>query len=163
MKEEIRYARLNHSDESGWEAVGELFNRMYSRMDDLGLMLPLAPGGTEKWLRTAQNTAGRFGLVILAKEGEKAVGFAHGVIKYLPDYLGGFPVGSITHVFVDENHTGSGIGKSMVGLLEEWFRSKKVHSVELQVISGNQGAKEFWKKLGYLEELKQYRKSGDQC
>jgi ribosomal protein S18 acetylase RimI-like enzyme len=162
MMEEIIYMSLDASDNSGWKATGELFKLMYSRMEDLGLMLPLAPEGTEKWLKTAQNTAGRFGLVILAKKGEKAVGFAHGVIKYLPDYIGGFPVGSITHIFVDNDHTGSGIGKAMVGLLEEWFRSKKVHSVELQVICGNPGAKEFWKKLGYLEELQQYRKSGDQ-
>jgi ribosomal protein S18 acetylase RimI-like enzyme len=160
--EEISYISLDSSDNAGWKATAELFKRMYARMDDLGLMLQLAPDGAEKWLQATKNTAGRFGLVIVAKKGDKAVGFAHGIIKYLPDYLGGFPVGSITHIFIDEDHTGSGIGKAMVGLLEDWFRSKKVHSVELQVISGNQGAKEFWRKLGYTEELQQFRKSGDQ-
>jgi ribosomal protein S18 acetylase RimI-like enzyme len=163
MMEQIKYIRLDDSSNTGWEAVGELFTQMYSRMDEMGLMLPLASGGAEKWLKTARNTNGRFGQVILAKKGDKAVGFAHGLIKYLPDYLGGHAVGSVTHVYVDDDHTGSGIGKAMVGLLEEWFRSKKVHSMELQVISGNPGAKEFWKKLGYLEELQQYRKSGEQC
>lgn len=161
MKEEIIYIKLEGSDKAGWEAVGALFTRMYIRMDEMGLMLPLAPGGAEKWLQTAQNTAGKFGIVILAKYREEAVGFAHGMIKFLPDYLGGFPVGSISHVFVDDDYTGSGIGKAMVNMLEEWFRSKKAHSVELQVIHGNPGAKDFWKKLGYLEELQQYRKTTD--
>jgi ribosomal protein S18 acetylase RimI-like enzyme len=159
--EEITYIRLDDLNNNDWEAVGDLFKRMYSRMDEYGLTLPLAAGGTGKWLQTAQNTAGKFGIVILAKKGEMAVGFAHGMIKFLPDYLGGFPVGSITHVFVDDGYTRSGIGKSMVKLLEEWFRAKKVHSVELQVITGNPNAQEFWKKLGYLEELKQYRKPAD--
>jgi len=45
--------------------------------------------------------------------------------------------------------------------LEDWFVTKKVHSIELQVITGNPLAKEFWKKLGYLEELQQYRKTWD--
>jgi GNAT superfamily N-acetyltransferase len=160
--EKIKYIRLDASNNTGWEAVGELFSQMYSRMDQMGLMLPLAPGGSEKWLKTTRNTNGRFGLVILANKGDKAIGFAHGLIKYLPDYLGGYAVGSITHVYVDDDHTRSGAGKTMVNILEEWFRTKKVHSVELQVITGNPAAKEFWKKLGYVEELQQYRKSCDQ-
>lgn len=160
--EEIKYIKLDDSDNADWDAIRELFTRMYSRMDELGLMLPLVPGGTDKWLKTARNTAGKFGLAILAKEGEKTVGFAHGMIKFLPDYLGGFAVGSISHVFVDDHSRQSGIGKAMVKLLEEWFRMKKVHSIELQVIIGNPAAKEFWKKLGYLEELQQYRKTADQ-
>jgi GNAT superfamily N-acetyltransferase len=157
--EEISYIRLDDLNNNDWDAVGGLFKRMYSRMDHYGLMLPLADDGAGKWLQTAQNTAGKFGIVILAKNREKAVGFAHGMIKFLPDYLGGFPVGSITHVFVEDGYTRSGIGRAMVNLLEEWFRTKKVHSIELQVITGNPGAKEFWKKLGYLEELQQYRKT----
>lgn len=161
--DEIKYIRLDDSNNDEWEAVGGLFTRMYSRMDEMGLIMPLTAGGTEKWLKTAQNTAGRFGLVILAKKKEKAIGFAHGLIKYLPDYLGGYAVGSITHVYVDDDYTRSGIGKAMVNFLEEWFRVKKVHSIELQVITKNPGAKEFWKQLGYLEELQQYRKTADRC
>ncbi len=136
-----------------------LFTGMYGRMDKMGLMLPLSEAGTEKWLKTAKNTSGKYGLVIVAKDGDKAVGFAHGMIKFLPDYLGGYAVGSITHVYVIDDAIRSGIGKAMVNLLEEWFRLKKVHSVELQVINGNDAAKEFWKKLGYRVELLQYRKT----
>jgi ribosomal protein S18 acetylase RimI-like enzyme len=161
MMEELNYIKLEQADNSDWDAVGELFKRMYTRMDELGLVLPLIPGGTEKWLKTVQNTAGKYGMVILAKKSGNAVGFAHGLIKFLPDYLGGFAVGSITHVYVDDHSRQMGIGKTMVNLLEDWFRAKKVHSVELQVISGNIEAKGFWIKLGYMEELQQFRKTGD--
>jgi GNAT superfamily N-acetyltransferase len=161
MMEEIRYIRLDDPDNEDWNAVGELFTRMYARMDELGLILPLIHSGTEKWLKTARNTAGKYGMVILAKDKDKAIGFAHGMIKFLPDYLGGFTVGLITHVYVDDDSRRTGVGKALVNLLEDWFRMKKVHSMELQVISGNPAAQEFWKKLGYLEELKQYRKTWD--
>jgi ribosomal protein S18 acetylase RimI-like enzyme len=159
--EDLKYIKLDKADDIDWIDVGELFERMYEQLDEMGLMLPLSAGGRDKWLKTAQNTAGKYGIVILAKEGEKAIGFAHGMIKFLPDYLGGFAVGSITHVYVDDNARRSGIGKILVNLLQDWFRMKKVHSVELQVISGNPEAKEFWKKLGFVEELQQYRKYCD--
>ncbi|MCK9398975.1 MAG: GNAT family N-acetyltransferase [Bacteroidales bacterium] len=161
MMREYDYIKLDQPEDPDWIVVGELFTRMYSRMDEIGLLLPLSADGTEKWLKTVRNTSGKYGLVILVKDWGKAVGFAHGMVKFLPDYLGGFAVGSITHVYVDDDSRRSGIGKVLVNLLEDWFLTKKVHSIELQVITGNPLAKEFWKKLGYLEELQQYRKTWD--
>jgi ribosomal protein S18 acetylase RimI-like enzyme len=159
MMGKITYIKLEEPDKPDWNEVGELFARMYARMDKMGLMLPLSKGGAEKWLKTVKNTSGKYGLLILAKNDEKAVGFAHGMIKFLPDYLGGYAVGTITHVYVNDDFERSGIGKAMVNLLEDWFRLKKVHSIELQVITGNHAANEFWKNLGYRDELIQYRKT----
>lgn len=153
------YILLDSTDQPGWDEVTELFARMYAQMDEMGLLLPLAEGGAEKWLKTTQNTSGKFGIVVLAKDDKKAVGFAHGMLKFLPDYLGGSTVGTITHVFVDEKSRRAGTGMELVNVLEDWFRMKKVHSIELQVITGNPAAREFWKKLGYGEELLQMRKS----
>lgn len=153
------YILLDHADHPYWNEVAELFTRMYARMDEMGLMLPLAEGGAEKWIKMARNTSGKYGIVVLAKDGLLNVGFAHGVIKFLPDYLGGFAIGSITHVFVDEKARKMGIGRKLTEGLENWFRMKKVHSIELQVITGNPVAQEFWKALGYEEELLQYRKT----
>jgi ribosomal protein S18 acetylase RimI-like enzyme len=149
---------LDSSDHPAWDAVELMFERMYESMEQMGLMLPLAENGAGKWIKSVQNTSGKFGIVVLAKAGPTAVGFAHGMIKFLPDYLGGYPVGSITHVFVDETHRRSGVGQELVNELKEWFRMKKVHSIELQVITGNPAAKAFWEKLGYGQELIQFRK-----
>jgi GNAT superfamily N-acetyltransferase len=153
------YILLDQSDHPNWDEVAGLFTRMYARMEEMGLKLPLAEGGTEKWLKTAQNTSGKFGIVVVAKDGDQTIGFAHGMLKFLPDYLGGLPVGTITHVFVDENSRHVGIGRELVNELEEWFSTKKVHSVELQVITANPVAREFWTRLGYQEELIQFRKT----
>lgn len=142
-----------------WDKVPGLLRRMYGQMKAMGLTLPMVEEGEDKWLGTARNTAGKFGIVVLAMDEENAVGFAHGSLKFLPDYLGGHLVGSITHVFVSDEKRKTGLGENLVKILEEWFRDKKVHSIELQVIAGNAGGKAFWEKLGYLEELTQYRKS----
>jgi GNAT superfamily N-acetyltransferase len=155
----IEYIVLDSDYHFGWYDVTELFTRMYAQMDEMGLMLPLAEGGTAKWLKTAQNTSGKFGIVVLARDGEKAVGFAHGMLKFLPDYLGGYTVGTITHIFVEENERRSGVGRQLVHELEAWFRLKKVYSIELQVITGNPMAQEFWQDIGFKEELLQYRKT----
>ena len=155
----IEYILLDSDYHFGWYDVAELFTRMYATMDEMGLMVPLAEGGTAKWLKTAQNTSGKFGIVILARDEGQSVGFAHGMLKFLPDYLGGHSVGTITHVYVEENERRSGVGRQLVHELEEWFRVKRVYSIELQVISGNPLAQEFWKDLGYREELMQYRKN----
>jgi len=158
----MKYILLDAANHPEWLEVARLFTQMYARMDELGLMLPLAESGAEKWLKSTQNTNGKFGMVVLAKESDLAAGFAHGMIKFLPDYLGGYAVGTITHVFVDEKARRAGVGKQLVHELEEWFRMKKVLSIELQVITGNPVAKEFWKELGYMEELVQYRKTWQQ-
>lgn len=153
------YILLDRTDHPSWDQVAIMFTRMYDRMEEMGLQLPLAEDGTEKWIKTTQNTSGKFGILVVAREGDKAVGFAHGMIKFLPDYLGGYPIGTITHIFVEEEARKSGIGRELVNELEEWFSTRNVHSVELQVISGNSAGKGFWKKLGYEEELLQYRKT----
>jgi ribosomal protein S18 acetylase RimI-like enzyme len=156
--QKTEYFLLDRTDHPNWDQVAEMFSRMYKQMEEMGLQLPLIEGGTEKWLRAAQNTSGKFGILVVAKSGAEAVGFAHGMVKFLPDYLGGFPVGTITHIYVEDIARRSGIGRELVNELEEWFLTKNVHSVELQVISGNPAGQEFWRKLGYEEELLQYRK-----
>ncbi|MCU0370801.1 MAG: GNAT family N-acetyltransferase [Bacteroidales bacterium] len=159
MMGNIEYIQLDSDYHLGWYDVAELFTRMYASMDEMGLMLPLDEGGTAKWLKSAQNTSGKFGVVILATDGGQAIGFAHGMLKFLPDYLGGHAVGTITHLFVEEDERRSGVGRQLVHELEEWFRQKKVQSVELQVITGNAVAQEFWTDLGYKPELLQFRKN----
>ncbi|MDX9907060.1 MAG: GNAT family N-acetyltransferase [Bacteroidales bacterium] len=156
--EKIGFIRLDNSELPDWEVIPALFNEMYARMDEMGLMVPLAGDGAQKWLRSTRNMAGKFGIVVMARIGEVPVGFAHGMIKFLPDYLGNHSVGMITHVFVKDEARKMGLGKELVKMLEEWFHDKDVHSIELQVINDNLIAQKFWKSLGYKVELTQYRK-----
>jgi GNAT superfamily N-acetyltransferase len=152
------YIILDKNEQPEWEEVYSLYIRMYQAMDQMGLMMPLVDGGAEKWLKTVKNTSGKFGIVFLAISENEPVGFAQGMIRFLPDYLGGQPVGLIGHIFVDEKCRRDGIGRELVKKLENWLNMKRVHSIELQVIGGNPGAAEFWKSIGYELELLQFRK-----
>ncbi|HNQ82597.1 MAG TPA: GNAT family N-acetyltransferase [Bacteroidales bacterium] len=156
--EKIEFIRLDNAELPDWDEIPGLFNEMYARMDEMGLMVPLAADGAQKWLRSTRNTAGKFGIVVLARIGEVPVGFAHGMIKFLPDYLGNHSVGLITHVFVKDIARKKGLGRELVKMLEGWFHDKNVHSIELQVINDNLPAQKFWENLGYRVELTQYRK-----
>ena len=154
----VDYILLDCADHPGWDAIPGLITAMYDRMNEMGLMIPLAEGGLEMWLRSAKNTTGKFGIVVLAKWDEMPVGFAHGLLKFMPDYLGNYTVGMITHVYVISEARNNGIGNELARQLESYFRQKNVHSIELQVIPGNRDAVKFWESLGYSEELIQYRK-----
>jgi GNAT superfamily N-acetyltransferase len=95
--------------------------------------------------------------VALALAGDRVTGFAHGQVRFLPDYLGGYPVGAVTHVFVEPGVRKLGIARQLVEVVEKWLIERQVRSIELQVIQGNP-ASSFWAKLGYEPELSQYRK-----
>jgi ribosomal protein S18 acetylase RimI-like enzyme len=135
-----------------------LFSSMYEEMRNIGLMLDLSPGGPEKWLKGIVPTLGKTSCLIVSQVNSKVVGFAHGSLRFTPEYLGGGLTGMVTHIYVSPGHRGKGIGDLLLGELEKWFKVKNVSSIDLQVIEGNEAARRFWQKNGYQVELFQYRK-----
>ena len=131
---------------------------MYDDMLGHGLMLTLAGDGPQKWLDSVKKSLGRFGVLYISVSEKEISGFAHGSLRLTPDFLGNKKVGVVTHVFVKDVERREGAGKALVSSLEKWFADQQVHSVELQVLSDNLPALDFWKKLGYQTELQQYRK-----
>jgi ribosomal protein S18 acetylase RimI-like enzyme len=160
MTQNIIIREIPHGDDPAMIKVEQLFFDMYAFMNDHGLRLGLTEKGEQKWLDGIRKGMGRFGVLLVAEQEGKVLAFAHGSVRLTPDYLGNRKVGVITHVYVDGEFRGGGIGENMVKGLEDWFREKEVHSVELQVLSGNKSGIAFWEKLGYPLELKQYRKAG---
>jgi len=157
---EIHYKIIQDDLDPLLDRVKPLFSAMYREMKGMGLMLPLADDGADRWLESVLPTLGRFGIMAVASENNQLTGFAHGALKFLPGYLGNYKVGVITHIYVKESFRHQKVGQQLVKMLEKWFAGQQVHSVELQVIAGNV-AKSFWEKAGYGPELIQYRKLGD--
>ena len=154
---EIIYRLISNSADPLLDQVKPLFSEMYRGMQLQGLKLPLSEKGADTWFDGVLNTLGRFGTFTVAVHDKKLIGFAHGAMKFLPDYLGGHKTGVVTHIFVKPGFRNRHIGQKLLRLLEEWFYEQKVFSIELQVIHGN-AAREFWERSGYDLELFQYRK-----
>jgi ribosomal protein S18 acetylase RimI-like enzyme len=136
----------------------QLLTRMYDYMVDHGLLLPLANEGAKAWRSTVEATLGRLGALVVATAQNDLVGFAQGMIRLTPSYLGNQKVGAVVHLYVSDDYRGQGIGEKMYLELEKWFVDKSVHSVDLQVLCANSCGIAFWRKMGFADELLQMRR-----
>lgn len=83
------------------------------------------------------------GKVIVAQEGDHAVGMAKGVLDR--------GVGHISFIYVHPQKRGEGRGKALLRALGEWFAEQQVVNVTLGVDSSNPDGLEFWERLGFHE------------
>jgi GNAT superfamily N-acetyltransferase len=162
MQDRFVVSVVEGADEQILGAVEELFRELYDWMCRLGLMIPLAPAGVRKWRDAVSASLGRFGVLVIARKAsgdERIIGFAQGVLRRTPDYLGSLWVGHVPHVYVVEEFRSTGCGSRMVDALLGWFARSGVRSVELQVLVRNSHAIRFWEREGFTSELVQMRRS----
>jgi GNAT superfamily N-acetyltransferase len=141
-----------------WEQLPSLFELMFLGFRDQGLLIPLAKDGARIWLRQMGQMPEGAGIVLGAVVEGHLTGFAAGLCKSLPPHLGGGLVGEIAYVFVEESSRGKGVARQLVVGLENWMKSRRSISIELQVLAGNAGGQRFWQKMGFAPELAQMRK-----
>jgi len=146
------------ADDANLRELPALFTAMHEEMATQGMMLRLAPDGARLWLDGVVNGLDRFNRLVIALDGERTIGFAHGAMKLAPEHLGGARIGLVAHVYVMPAHRRSGVARDLIRWLDEWFALKQVESIELQVVSGNSAGLAFWHSLGYRDELFQLRK-----
>lgn len=158
MQSDYNIRELTDKHDAAFENIESLFYEMYACMRKQGLILELADDGARKWIDGIRTGLGRFGSLFVCENEGKIIGFAHGSIILTPNYFGSKKIGVITHVHVQDRHRKMGAGRALVKALEKWFDGKEVFGIELQVLSGNIPAIKFWEKLGYQDELRQYRK-----
>jgi len=138
--------------------LSRLFIEMYIEMRESGLMLDLTDNGSAIWLKSLKNTLGRFTKLFVVFEDAVPVGFASGSLAIINDYLGSKKIGVVNHIYVLKKFRNHQLASKMLKKLEDWFKEKEVHSIELQVLYLNKGAIEFWEKMNYSTELLQMRK-----
>lgn len=138
--------------------VPALVRAMYAEMSSLGPAPQLAPDGAERWCAGVVTGLERFNRLVLAVDGDRAIGFGHASIKLAPEHLGGAAVGHISHVYVAPKHRKQGLARTLAGSLHDWLNARGATGVELQVVPGNLAGLAFWEALGYLPDLIQLRK-----
>ena len=88
------------------------------------------------------------GIVLIAEEGNEAVGYLCGFIDHYSFRLIN-PIAEIENMFVEENFRGKGIGSELVRKFDEVCRSKDVKRIRVGAICQNSGAVNFYRKNGF--------------
>lgn len=138
--------------------LAALWGRLDAFHRELGLAFPEPDGAAEKWISSFVRTLGRFSFAWLAEQEGRVGAFLLARLKQSPAFLGGVQVGEISDLFIDEALRGSGVGAKLVDLAMQKFEELGVHSVEVQILAGNEGALDFWHKQGFADDLYQVRK-----
>lgn len=136
---------------------------MYDKLDQLLRQHPyhfpeVGNVGT-LWLDIFRRTLGRFSVVYLAEYQGEIVGFILARVKRVPEYLGGVMVGELKDMWVEHKVRRLGIGEKLLRLAIEWCRDQKVHSLEAQILVGNEPILQLVEYLGMKPELYQMRLS----
>jgi len=128
---------------------------LYAHQIEHGLLVRLPGDAFEKWVASLRGVLGRFACLFIAESGDEPTGFLTGRIRSLPSYYGGDPVGYVSDVYVIPGARGSGTGRQLLTAASHWFHERGIRRMELQVIPGNEQAREFYTALGWKEELLQ--------
>jgi ribosomal protein S18 acetylase RimI-like enzyme len=146
----VRSAR---SDEVA--AVEPLWQALYRHQKAHGMLLDVPTDSFKHWAASLRATLGRFTCLFVAEAGGELIGFLAGWVRTLPPYFGGYPVGFISDVYVSEQRRSGGIGRALLERAVEFFAAQRISRVELHVLVLNEKAREFYRKLGWKEELVQ--------
>jgi len=130
-------------------ALEQAFTDLYASMRADGLRTGLVDGGARQWVQAQLPMLGRLTGIACAWQGDALLGFAAGTIRVAPAHLGAARSGAITHIHVSPAARRGGLGLALFRSLEDWFRSREVEAIELEVVPGNTGGLAFWEKLGF--------------
>ena len=95
-------------------------------------------------------------LAVVARDGDRIVGYAVGRITSMPAFFAQRQRGYIHDVYVRPEYRRRGIGRRLVAEILTWLRRRGVTLVELTVAARNE-ALPFWEKLGfrvYMHQMK---------
>ena len=85
------------------------------------------------------------------------VGFMLGRVKRVAPYLGGVMVGELSDMWVEPDARRLGVGKELSLITMQWLAAQDVHSIEIQILEGNEPIWRLYEKMGFKPELRQIR------
>jgi GNAT superfamily N-acetyltransferase len=141
-----------------------LFAQHVEHLSTVGQVVPMVPDAPHLWRVAVERGIGRLGTVAVAvtrpdgAADEQAIGFCYGVIRALPDYLGGAKFATMPHFFVQHHHRGVGVGSQLFRAFEQWCIDRGCTSIESYVAMGDQRAMRFWEAAAFQHEHTQIRK-----
>lgn len=145
------------AQEADFPAVAMLYNKLDRFLREYTYSFPEVEDVGEKWLDMFRRTLGRFSVLYVAEYEGELVGFIVARLKRVPEYLGGVMVGELKDMWVEHKVRRLGIGEKLLRLAIEWCRDQDVHSLEAQILLGNEPIIKLVEYLGMKPELYQMR------
>jgi RimJ/RimL family protein N-acetyltransferase len=147
--------------EADYPAVAGLYHKLDQFLREYSYNFPEVENVGELWLDMFRRTLGRFSVLYVAEYQDEIAGFIVARVKRVPAYLGGVMVGELKDMWVEHKVRRLGIGEKLLRLAIEWCREQEVHSLEAQILVGNEPIIQLVEYLGMRRELLQMRMSWD--
>jgi ribosomal protein S18 acetylase RimI-like enzyme len=141
-------------------AIAELWESLVAYHQALDDALPgAAPNGSGRYTkRLLQHLDDEYTRAFVAEVDGKVIGFILGmVVDLLPDIFAQEPGGFLADIYVDSVYRRSGIGRSLVEALIQWFRGQGVTHFDWHVAAHNPDAIAFWHSMGGREVMMRMR------
>jgi RimJ/RimL family protein N-acetyltransferase len=148
---EVTYREATESD---FPVLAKFYAMLNHYFHQYGYRLPVPENVGEVWLDTFKRTLGKFSIAYVAEYEGKTVGFLLARIKRLPPYMGGLLVGELSDEWIEPEVRRLGAGAHMCHLALDWLRHQEVHSVEIQVLNGNEASWNMLSAMGFKQEFR---------
>ncbi|QCX38812.1 GNAT family N-acetyltransferase [Aureibaculum algae] len=152
MQIEIKQLFKNDADHV-FDTIKNQFTKLYGYMETKGLVMPLVENGSELWMNSIKSTLGKLSNIYIAYDNEIIIGFVTGIIRLSPAYLGNKKIGYLSHLFINSAYRRTGTGEKLAQEIEAWFKEKNVDLIDVEVIVDNGNSINFFKKMGYKEDI----------
>jgi RimJ/RimL family protein N-acetyltransferase len=143
--------------EVDFPAVENMYAKLDAFLRKFTYCFPEVENVGELWLDMFRRTLGRFSVLYVAEYEGEIVGFIVARVKRVPAYLGGVMVGELKDMWVEHKVRRLGLGEELLRLAIEWCREQDVHSLEAQILVGNEPILKLVEYLGMKRELYQMR------
>ncbi|MBS4536578.1 GNAT family N-acetyltransferase [Clostridium sp. D2Q-14] len=97
-------------------------------------------------------------IIFVGEINNKIIGFIRGEIKEINGIFASNKIVFITDIFMEELFRGKGLTKNLIEKIEEYCREKEIFNIKLNVNTQNKRAIGFYKKKGFIEVNRTYKK-----
>jgi ribosomal protein S18 acetylase RimI-like enzyme len=150
----VTYRPANEAD---FPALAAMYEQLNAYFATVGYLLPRPENVGGMWLDSFRRTLGRFSNIFVAERDDRLVGFHLCRIKRLPAHMGGALAGEVSDVWVEPEARSQGMGEALVQVGVAWMREQGVQSIEVQVLSENEGSLRFFQRQGFHLEYRALR------
>ncbi len=155
--EPVNQVDFREASEADLPVVAEMYPKLDQFYRQFSYNFPVVENVGTLWLSSFQRTLGRFSMLHVAEYQGEIVGFMLSRLKRLPAYMGGAMVGELSDLWIEPIARRLGVGEKMLRLAIDWCHEQGVHSIEGQVLKGNEASMKILVRLGFATEINQIR------